>query len=250
MSDFTFNGVSAESMGLRIERYPIIHKPRKRMTSISVQGRNGDLHISDGSYESIVIRYECWWKNQNANFPTGRTAHEVAEWLYSAPVAARLEDTYDSAVFRTATFQGPMDIENILDRYGRVTLEFQCRPEAWLKKTENVLSYTSPSGGFLNNPTPFATKPLVRMVTNGIRVGGSVYIGAEVLTLNWGDTARHEIWVDCEEEEAWEVVDGQEVSCNAWIAGADYIQIQPGRNDVSFTESFESVAVYTRCYTL
>ena len=47
MSDFIFNGVSAESMGLRIERYPIIRKPRKRITPVTIAGRNGNLHISD-----------------------------------------------------------------------------------------------------------------------------------------------------------------------------------------------------------
>ena len=80
MSDFIFDGVSAESMGLRIERYPVIHKPRKRLDPVTVAGRNGNLHIYDGSYESIVIRYECWWKNANLNFSTARTAHEIAEW--------------------------------------------------------------------------------------------------------------------------------------------------------------------------
>lgn len=249
MSDFIFNGVSAEEMGLRIERYPVIHKPRKRLEPVSVMGRNGNLHICDGSYESIVIRYECWWKNANVNFSTARTAHEIAEWLYNAPVAARLEDTYDSAVFRTATFQGPLDIENILDRYGRVTLEFECRPEAWLKSAETVLEFTR-SGGFLNNPTPFATKPLIRVVTDTIHVGGTVRIGAEQLLIMWqGFAARHEIWVDCEEQEAWEIVDGEEVPVNAWISGADYLQIQPGRNDVTF-DNFESVRIYTRAYTL
>lgn len=249
MSDFWFNGVSAESMGLRIERYPDIPKPRKRLSTVTVPGRNGTLHLSDGSYEDIVIRYECWWKNKSPAYSTGRTAHEIAQWLYTAPVGARLEDTYDSTVFRTATFQGPMNIENILERFGRVTLEFQCRPEAWLKAAETALTFTQ-SGGFLNNPTPFATKPLIRLVTDGIRVGGTIYIGTEHLTINWGGDGKREIWVDCEEQEAWEIVGGDEVSINAWIEGADYIQIQPGRNDVSFTNSFELVAIYTRAFTL
>lgn len=246
MSDFIFNGVSAEEMGLRIERYPVIHKPRKRLTPITVAGRNGELHISDGSYENIVIRYECWWKNANLNFPTARTAHEVAQWLYSAPVGARLEDTYDSTVFRTATFQGPLDIENILDRYGRVTLEFQCRPEAWLKSAETALSFTQ-SGGFLNNPTPFATKPLIHVVG---AISGGLRVGDRMLTLVFPGMETHDIWIDCEEQEAWEVVDGVEVSANITIRGADFITIQPGRNDVSFPNSFALVEIWTRAYTI
>lgn len=246
MSDFIFDGVSAESMGLRIARYPDINKPRTRLTSVTVPGRNGTLHLGDGSHEDIVIRYECWWKNRNANYTTGRTAHEVAQWLYAAPVGARLEDTYDSAVFRTATFQGPMNIENILERFGRVTLEFQCRPEAWLKSAETALTFTK-SGGFLNNPTPFATRPLIHVVG---AISGGLRIGDNMLTLIFPGMEAHDIWIDCEEQEAWEVVDGVEVSTNSYIAGADYITIQPGRNDVSFPNSFELVEIWTRAYTL
>lgn len=246
MSDFIFDGVSAEEMGLRIERYPIIHKPRKRLTPVTVPGRNGSLHISDGSYEDIVIRYECWWKNKSASYSTGRTAHEIAQWLYAAPVGARLEDTYDSSVFRTATFQGPLDIENILDRYGRVTLEFQCRPQAWLKVAETPFTFTK-SGGFLNNPTSWATKPLIHVVG---AISGRLQVGSSTLLLVFPDSATHDIWIDCEEQEAWEIVDGVEVPSNSYIGGADFIEIQPGRNDVTFPSSFELVAIYTRAYTL
>lgn len=246
MSDFIFNGISAESMGLRIERYPIIRKPRKRLTPVTIPGRNGNLHISDGSYEDVVIRYECWWKNKNSAYSTGRTAHEIAEWLYAAPVGARLEDTYDSTVFRTATFQGPLDIENILGRFGRVTLEFQCRPEAWLKSAETAVRFTR-SGGFLNNATPFVTKPLIHVVG---AISGGLRVGNSTLLLIFPGTETHEIWIDCEEQEAWEIVDGVEVSSNAYIDGADFIEIQPGRNDVSFPNSFELVEIYTRAYTL
>lgn len=246
MSDFWFNGVSAEEMGLRIERYPVIHKPRKRLESVTVMGRNGNLHISDGSYESIVIRYECWWKNLNANFSTARTAHEIAEWLYNAPVAARLEDTYDSAVFRTATFQGPLDIENILDRFGRVTLEFQCRPEAWLKSAENALTFTN-SGGLVNNATPFPTKPLVRIVGS---VGGLLKIGESFMVLRFPGTDTHEFWLDCEELEAWEVVDGQEVPSNAIIDDYNFLRIAPGTSKIEFPGGWDSVTVWKRGYTL
>lgn len=246
MSDFLFNGVSAESMGLRIERYPDINKPRKRLTPVTVAGRNGDLHISDGSYESIVIRYECWWKNRNSNFSTSRTAHEIAEWLYNAPVAARLEDTYDSLVFRTATFHGPLDIENILNRYGRVTLEFACMPQAWLKAAESVIPFTRP-GGMVNNPTPFATKPLVRIIGS---VGGLLRIGDSFMLLRFPGIESHEFWIDCEEMEAWEVVDGQEVPSNAWIDEYQFLTIAPGLNKIEFPESWESVTVWTRTYTL
>lgn len=245
MSDFIFNGVSAESMGLRIERYPVISKPRRRMETISVPGRSGNLHIDGGSWEDITIRYECWWKNRSAAYSTARSAHEIAQWLYTAPVGARLEDTYDSQVFRRATFQGGVDVENILNRFGRLVLEFRCDPRAFLKRAETVLTLTN--GGLLNNPTLFATKPLVRIVGS---VGGLLQIGESYMLLRFPGTDTHEFWLDCEEMEAWEVVDGEEVPSNAIIDDYQFLTISPGTNKVEFPATWDQVQVWTRAYTV
>ena len=105
MSDFTFNGISAASLGLGIERYPGIPMPRKKITALSIPGRSGELHIDEGGLENVVVRYEVWWKNPKIdNFNTSVHARKVTRWLYGAPVGARLEDTYNPGVFRTATF--------------------------------------------------------------------------------------------------------------------------------------------------
>ena len=245
MSDFIFNAVSAESMGLRIERYPVISKPRRRMETISVPGRSGDLHIDDGSWEDITIRYECWWKNKSSAYSTARSAHEIAQWLYTAPVGARLEDTYDTQTFRRATFQGGVDVENILNRFGRLVLEFRCDPRAFLKSAETGMTLTT--GGVLNNPTPFVTKPLIRIVG---RVGGLLKIGDSYMVLRFSGTETHEFWLDCEEMEAWEVVDGEDVPSNAAIDDYNFLTISPGANRIEFPASFDSVTVWTRVYTV
>lgn len=233
-------------MGLRIERYPVISKPRRRMETVSVPGRSGDLHIDDGSWEDITLRYECWWKNGSAAYTTARTAHEVAQWLYLAPVGARLEDTYDSQVYRRATWEGGVDVENILNRYGRLTLEFRCDPRAFLKSAESALTFAA-SGGMLNNPTPFATKPLVRIVGS---ISGLLKIGNSSMLVRFQGMDTQELWVDCQEQEAWQVVDGAEVPCNAWIDGQEFLEVAPGANKIEFPSSFDEVQVWTRAYTV
>lgn len=246
MSDFTFNGISAASLGLGIERYPEIPMPRKRITSESVPGRSGDLHISDGSCDNVTIRYEVWWKNRNKNFPTGRSAREITTWLYSAPVGARLEDTYDSSVFRTATFVGGANIEDVMGRFGRMTLEFNCSPQKWLKSGETALTHKTP-GGIIRNPTAYETKPLIRIVGS---VGGLIKIGESYMVLRFPGTETHEFWMDCEEMEAWEVVDGQEVPSNAWIDSYAFLRIAPGANVIDFPQTWESVTVWGRFFEL
>lgn len=254
MSDFTFNGISAASLGLGIERYPAIPMPRKKITALSIPGRSGELHVDEGGLENVIVRYEVWWKNPTPHkqpVTTGAHAREVARWLYGAPVGARLEDTYDSQIFRTATFLGGVDIEDIMGRFGRVVLEFSCSPQKWLKGIhEQGVTYTY-NGidivGLLTNPTPYATKPLIRIIGS---IGGRLSIGDSGMTLRFPGMDTHEFWIDCEEMECWEVVDGQEVSSNAWIDDLDFIQIMPGVNEVKFPSSFESVTIWTRAYDL
>ena len=252
MSDFTFNGISAASLGLGIERYPGIPMPRKKITALSIPGRSGELHIDEGGLENVVVRYEVWWKNPKIdNFNTSVHARKVTRWLYGAPVGARLEDTYNPGVFRTATFLGGVDIEDIMGRFGRVVLEFSCSPQKWFAGThEEGVTFTDKMGeidGLLTNPTPYPTKPLIRIIGS---IGGRLSIGDSGMTLRFPGMDTHEFWIDCEEMECWEVVDGQEVSSNAWIDSLDFIQIMPGVNQVKFPNSFESVTVWTRAYDL
>lgn len=242
---FVFNGISSLDMGLVVEKVPGRRMAEKDLESYRVAGRSEDLHIWKQSWKPYPVKYKCWFRGN----PPEKQLHEIAEWLHGAPVRSRLEDSYDSTVYHWATYKGGADVDMLMREIGTFTVEFEVGAQAFLKSAEQVLTFAQ-SGGFLNNPTPFATKPLIRVVTDGIRVGGTIYIGAEHLTIAWEGNSRREIWVDCEEQEAWEIVDGNEVPVNAWIEGADYLQIQPGRNDVTFTNSFESVQIYTRAYTL
>lgn len=252
MSDFIFNGISAASLGLGIERYPAIPMPRKKITALSIPGRSGELHIDEGGLENVIVRYEVWWKNPKIdNFNTSVHARKVTQWLYGAPVGARLEDTYNPGVFRTATFLGGVDIEDIMGRFGRVVLEFSCSPQKWLKGFHEAgVTYTYNGldiAGLLTNPTAYPTKPLIQIIGS---IGGRLSIGDSGMTLRFPGLDKHEFWIDCEEMECWEVVDGQEVSSNAWIDSLDFIQIMPGVNEVKFPNSFESVTIWTRAYDL
>lgn len=249
---FVFNGVSSLDMGLQIERYPVIPKPKKRITPISIPGRNGDLHIADGSFENVTIRYKVWWKNtKQDDYNTGAHARKISDWLCCAPVGARLEDTYNPGSFRTATFIGGAEIEDVMGRLGRAVLEFSCSPQNWLGGTHSEgVTFTNKLtdiDGLLTNPTPYPTKPLIKIIGS---IGGRLDIGDSGMTIRFPGMDTHEFWLDCEEMEAWEVVDGQEVPSNTWIDNMDFIQILPGVNEVKFPSSFDSVTIWTRAYYL
>ena len=250
MSDFTFNGVSAASLGLCIERYPTIEKPRKRLVSYTIPGRNGVLTQWDGSYEPVTVRYECWFRKLNKITDIPATAHKIADWLYDAPVGARLEDTYDAGYFRTATFTGGLDIENLLNRYGRCVLEFQCSPESWVVGSD-ILRTIPINGGFANNPTEYPCKPLFRVETTGA-MGGTSKWGDNELALLFGQLDRPlTIYIDCDILEAWYVEDGVAVSCNQAVSSTEWPVLAPGLTPVSWAGlGISSVSIAPRSWKL
>lgn len=59
MENFIFNGISSEELGIIIKKMPPIIKPAKNIETIKVNGRNGNLHIDNGTYDSVNITIEC-----------------------------------------------------------------------------------------------------------------------------------------------------------------------------------------------
>lgn len=227
-------------MGLVVERYPLQYSPRKRLTTHIIPGRSEPLTQWDGSWEPVPVRYQCWFKAT----PVGRQARKIKRWLHGAPAGARLEDTYDSDVWRKATYVGGVDIENCLNRFGRFDVEFQASAEQFLASYDNPL-IMQPSG-LINNPTPWTTKPLIAVTGS---VSGGLTIGDQtMLVLFEGYNDQRTLYIDCAIQEAWEVVDGVEISRNAWIASQGYPVIAPGVTEIRATGGIEYVRVWPRVY--
>lgn len=257
MSNFVFNGVSAADMGLVVERFPGQYVPRKRMTSIPIPGRSGDLHQWDGSYENFTKRYSCWFKELPLTPGVAARASAIVDWLMSAPAASRLEDTHAPDVFHLATYQGGADIESIYNRYGRFTVEFDCAAPAYLidGETPAELNATGTQGDVvwrgIFNPTSHASYPLIEVTGN---VSGVIYVGdAQLLVRFIGYDDERTLYVDCYTREAWEVVDGVEVSRNAWVL-ADYPQLPAGATRIWFEDTgstgIKRVKIYPRWWRL
>lgn len=250
MSDFIFNGVSAQSLGLQVERYPKIIKPKKRVTRYTIPGRNGELTHWDGSYEDVIIQYECWFKPINKQKDLTETAHLIADWLYTAPAGARLEDTYDAGYFRKATFVGPVQIENLLNRHGRCVLEFRCSPQAFVVGSDELRAIPF-SGGLISNLTQYDARPLFAISSNG-SFGGTVSYGEYALQLLYGQlNFPTTIYVDCDILEAWYVEDGEAISCNNVVDSPNWPIIPPGVFTISWAGvGIDGVSVATRCWKL
>ena len=232
-----FNGISSEDIGIGISGSGTYVKPRRRVEHYKVPGRNGELTVSDGSYENINLVYECYAFN---DFPIKMDA--LASWLLSTSGYARLEDTYHPNHYRLAEFVGPIEpTPTTLNMHGTFKLEFNCRPEKFLKSGE--FFYKLGENREIFNPTAFCAKPLIKIdyaawsmfaivgKHNRKSVDNTLFIQPY--------DSNEPLYLDCETYEAYYIDENNHkirVNSAVQLTGGEYPIISPGKNTIDFTD--------------
>ena len=125
-----WHGKSSDDVHVIVERCPDVIVPSRKHEKISITGRSGDLLVEQDAYENVLQRYEIYVSAEAPRLPT--ISHTVVEWLMVKGYQ-RLEDSYWLDTFRMASYTGGTEIANILNRYGRATIEFDCKPQRFYK---------------------------------------------------------------------------------------------------------------------
>ena len=171
------NGKSSRDFGIIVEKYPSINRGARRGEAYQIAGKNGTYYHEGETVDNYVESYNIAIREKNRG-PAGRCA-DIAAWLMNPLWGfARLEDSFEPDYYKLARFAGPLNIEQIMGRYGRCTLEFECQPERWLKAGEIPVSAASTSIT-LHNPTVYKAKPLITITRTGdttVKIGNDSYM--------------------------------------------------------------------------
>lgn len=132
-----FNGRSSEDYGIQVEHPPGYQTPARDYETVHVPGRNGDILIDNGSYQNVSREYEIAVGKEDGDF--AEMANRIAEWLYSAPGYARLEDSYEPGYYRMAACQEGITVENLEQHAGRTKAVFNCKPQRFLKSGDEAV---------------------------------------------------------------------------------------------------------------
>ena len=222
----TFNGTSSTAAGVKaVEAYPPLDRPRRKFTKIEIPGRTGDIVLMEDAWADYEQEYEIYAGDGSVGSAPGKFI-DIMSWLHSAQGYARLEDTYDTSVYRMAYFVGPTDVENVLSRYGRATIKFMCQGKRFLKSGETVVTVSS-SNTNITNPTEFASSPIIKVTGSG---SGTLTVGGTLVTLNTIDTG---MIIDC----ARMVVTDSAgtANLNSYMVLGDFPKITAGTSQVKFT---------------
>lgn len=130
---FTFNGQQSGAFKLVVAGAKANTAAEHSFTRITVPGRNGDIFIDNGSYKNITVSYDI------ALYKYGPVEYtELAKWLLSPTTYVKLEDSEQPSYFRMGMFSGDLAATvNALNKKGKATLKFNCRPERYIKTTHN-----------------------------------------------------------------------------------------------------------------
>jgi phage-related protein len=229
-------GKSSDDVNTFVEHYPSQIRPAKKYNKTSVPGRNGDLIFEEGTFENYIQPYEIYISAEKTKLP--KAAKAVAEWLYAPKGYQKLEDSYDPDVFRMAFFSGPADIENILNIFGRATVEFDCKPQRFLISGQEATRYYSATT--ITNPTAFEALPLITVYGNG---AGALNVGGTVVNFSSIDES---IELDCETENAYKGV----TNLNNTITAPSFPKLLAGKNEITWSGGIESIRITPRWWTL
>lgn len=173
-NDVVFDGKPLSDFGVHVSGDGVFTSPEKEYETIKVPGRHGDLLIDTGRFTNASVKYSAFiFDNFKEN------ARALRSFLTTRIGYCRLEDSYHPDEYRMAYYKKAFEPEVVLLQAGTFDLEFECKPQRWLKSGEgwaiNNITETSP----IYNPTYCDALPLIRIYGNGtvtIGTGGSITV--------------------------------------------------------------------------
>lgn len=244
-NSFTYDGINSLNSGIYITGEAVFNAPERVVEMVSVPGRNGALAIDQGRFENIEVSYPAG--------AFGATMSDFADKitdfrniLASRYTYKRLADTYHPDEFRLGLYKSGLEVNAV--RYntaGEFNIVFDCKPQRFLTTGETETTFTS--NGTITNPTAFASNPLL-IVTGA----GNLTIGGQAMTIVNGSGSSQVIYIDCESQEAWEIVGGSKVSRNDYIqnAGETFPVLSAGSNSVVLGTGITKVKITPRWWRI
>lgn len=117
---FIYNGINSKEMEVVLKSLPPITKPKRRIETIKVPGRNGNLYIDENCYETINISLECTLKK-------GADPRKITEWLVEFGTIS-FSDELDK--YYNAVITNSIPLSRIFRIYREFIIQLELQPIA------------------------------------------------------------------------------------------------------------------------
>ena len=247
----TLDGVSSDEAGILIFSPLKLSAPVPRVKKFTVPGRNGDVYISDGSYENRTATVQACLYEGRENFYVKSKIAYLNEWLFSSTGYRKLVTADDPLHYLMARVANGPEIEAKATNEATFTIKFDCKPQRYLNKETDVV--VGSRGIIFSSGTSFPTKPLLKIVYSSGSSGRFTLNGVtmtvdiiRLISLNAPST----IYYDVETEQTYSISsEGAVTEYVDVISGAANIAVIPGENNASVS-GLDSVTITPRGWNL
>lgn len=232
---FYLDGVCSKDFGIQLQETIVFSKPSRKFQTVSITGRNGDLHISEDAFESVQAVARCFIIGKHNADKVAR----AVQWLTGKRGIRRLELPYEPDIYRNVTIYEGFDCENRINLLGVFDVPLSAGPECWLKSGEDKI--TAAKNMKLYNPY-MPAKPLLEVSGSG---SGTVSVGGVTVSiLDQTET----LFVDCYTENAYNI---NIIPQNAKIhTPQGFPALREGENTVSWSGGVTGVKIVPRWWRL
>ena len=171
---FTYKGINAKTMHLRVLNDIAFESPRRDVELIQIPGRHGDLVMDKGRFESVLRSVPC-----RMEAPMGENVEgimsRVNNWLIDDGRFHDFEWDNDPDFIYRAKIEGEVVTQRLLERYGKTEIGFRMHPIKYLRTS--LVERQITSGTSMNHPFTVPAKPIIRIVGSGnltLNIGGRV----------------------------------------------------------------------------
>ena len=150
-----------------------------------------------------------------------------------------LQDLANAVRYRTGKTV-PMTPEDMVDSLvaGTFTVEFDCKPQRFLKSGERPIEFTTSGSKLFNKWMP--AKPLVKVYGSG---SGTLTFGGRTINISSIDSY---VMLDCETQNAYKETSNK----NSTVSISRYPELLNGENIISWTGGITKVEITPRWWVL
>ena len=228
---FLLDGKDSSECGIKMQAPLEIGAAKPIYEKIQIPGRNGTLIFDTGAFENRKAKARCFALSTESVI---NKINEINRFLLSAKGYRRIETPEDPAHFMLAKVSNGAKISQRMLRLAPFDIEFDCKPQRFLKAGENEIPVNS--GTVLSNLYGFPASPLLQIEGSG---SGSVSIGdrtIQILNLDGNLT------IDCETMNSFQGIHNK----NADIKAYEFPILEAGENEISFFGGITSLKIIPR----
>ena len=233
-NEFIFDGIPSSDFETYVASSNFLNGASRDVQVIQIPGRNGDLTLDNKRFNNFVLTENLYITEDVQN-----NADALRNFLgVHSNTYYTFEETLTPEIFRTARFSGSFQMATFDHIGGGLTIEFDCKPQRFLKSGTVMQEITS--GSTLNNPTAFASQPLIRIYGNG-----TLTIGTQTVTVAGNTNA----YVDVDSEVMDCFYGTTNLNSKVALSGHEFPVLNPGANAITYTD-ITKVEITPRWYMI